>query len=85
MILSSKDLYIFFYKTIKHKKWTLCVYFDLFAYCLLGEINFYQDFTTFPKKEETSNDIIAENGRFLKAYMFIIWLYLFKKHKSSVS
>ena len=28
---------------------------------------------------ETSNDIIAENGRVLKAYMFLTWLYLFKK------
>ena len=27
----------------------------------------------------TSNDIIAGNGRILKDYMFIVWLYLFKK------
>ena len=29
----------------------------------------------------TSNDIIAGNGRVLKVYMFIVWLYLFKKIK----
>ena len=27
-------------------------------------------------QELTSNDIIAGNGRFLKDYMFIMWLYL---------
>ena len=26
------------------------------------------------------NYIIAGNGRVLKAYMFILWLYLFKKY-----
>ena len=26
-----------------------------------------------------SNDIIAGNGRVLKAYKFIVWLYLFEK------
>ena len=30
---------------------------------------------------KTNNDIIAENGKVLKAYMFIVWLYLFKKFK----
>ena len=29
---------------------------------------------------ETSNDIIAKNGKVLKAYMFIVWLYLFEKN-----
>ena len=29
---------------------------------------------------ETSNDIIAGNGRIIKVYMFIMWLYLFKKY-----
>ena len=29
--------------------------------------------------DEASNGIIARNGRVLKAYMFIVWLYLFKK------
>ena len=28
----------------------------------------------------TSNDIVAENGRVPKAYMFIVWIYLFKKY-----
>ena len=28
----------------------------------------------------TSNDIIAGNGRVLKLYLFIVWLYLFKKY-----
>ena len=32
--------------------------------------------------EKTSNAIIAENGRVLKAYMFITWLYLFKKYNN---
>ena len=30
--------------------------------------------------EETSNDIIAGNGRFLKVYMFLVWLNLSKKN-----
>ena len=30
--------------------------------------------------ERTSNDIIAGNGRVLKAYKFIVWLYLLKKY-----
>ena len=29
--------------------------------------------------DETSNDIIAGNGRVLKFDLFIVWLYLFKK------
>ena len=29
----------------------------------------------------TSNEIIVGNGRVLKAFMVIVWLYLFKKHK----
>ena len=32
----------------------------------------------FEKKEKKHNDIIAGNGRILKVYMFIVWLYLFK-------
>ena len=31
------------------------------------------------KKVRTSNDIIAGNGRVLKFYLFIVWLYLFNK------
>ena len=31
---------------------------------------------------ETSNDNIAWNGRVLKAYTFIAWLYLFKKYNN---
>ena len=32
-----------------------------------------------PTAKITSNDIIAGNGRVLKFYLFIVWLYLFKK------
>ena len=31
------------------------------------------------KDEITSNDVTAGNGRVLKAFMFIVWLYLFEK------
>ena len=33
-----------------------------------------------PHLEITSNDKILGNGRVLKAYMFIMWLYLYKKY-----
>ena len=39
----------------------------------------------FINREETSNDIIAGNGRDLKLYLFIVWLYLLKKYIFNVN
>ena len=35
----------------------------------------------FNLSKEASNDIIAGNGRVLKAYIFIVWLYFFETQR----
>ena len=41
--------------------------------CVQGDIRHW-------KMKKTSNDIVAGNGRVLKLNLFIVWLYLLKKH-----
>ena len=41
---------------------------------------FLHSFLKLGKTTQTSNDIIAGNGRVLKFYFFIVWFYLFKKY-----